>query len=277
MKKIIFSNEDLDNIKNLYFQKISLKQIAESFNCSRGVISRVIKELDLPIRLPVKKYNCDDFIFQSITTEEQAYWLGFIAADGCVYEYPDQKRGSLIITLNKKDINQLEKFKIFMKTEAKIVFVDGEGYSKGKDQLCRITINSIQIIRDLINLGILPRKSLILKPPKNIPSNLLLHFIRGYFDGDGTIYNQNTNVVVGFCGTKEILEWIQTILNTDLSYSKRYDDNKNNYSIRVGGTNKPFKMISQFYDNSTIYLDRKHAQYLKLKERVVHSSNIMEY
>lgn len=62
---------------------------------------------------------------------------------------------------------------------------------------------------DLISHGCVPNKSLILKPPK-IDNELINHFIRGYFDGDGCVsFNSKTKVyAVCILGTKEILEYI---------------------------------------------------------------------
>mgnify|MGYP002625860766 CR=1 FL=1 len=49
------------------------------------------------------------------------------------------------------------------------------------------SVSSPKMKVDLIRLGAIPNKSLILEFPKDIPNDLIRHFVRGYFDGDGCI------------------------------------------------------------------------------------------
>lgn len=44
---------------------------------------------------------------------------------------------------------------------------------------------------DLSKHGCVPNKSLILKFPTTLPNELVNDFIRGYFDGDGSVYINN--------------------------------------------------------------------------------------
>ena len=61
--------------------------------------------------------------------------------------------------------------------------------NKGSEtKYCYFRINQKEICEQLISHGCLPNKSLILQLPNTVPNNLLRHFIRGYSDGDGTIY-----------------------------------------------------------------------------------------
>jgi len=75
-------------------------------------------------------------------------------------------------------------------------------------------------------LGIVPKKSLILQPPK-IDKQFYLPFILGYFDGDGSIYYLNKSNIYGLSieGTKEMLNWINNLLQISSSLEKRYNDN----------------------------------------------------
>ena len=67
--------------------------------------------------------------------------------------------------------------------------------------------------QDFIDHGVVPKKSLILEPPK-IDSEFYLPYIMGYFDGDGTIYktNSNTEFTIGFIGSKATIEWINEVI-----------------------------------------------------------------
>ena len=73
-------------------------------------------------------------------------------------------------------------------------------------------------------------------------------------------------------GTKEILTWINDILNISSKLEKRNEDDKNNYYIRCGGTNKPYEIMKQLYESVEVHLDRKYEVFKNL-ETVVLSRN----
>lgn len=274
MEKVKFNNEEIQDILNKYQNNWSQQKIADAYKVSRNVIKRILKENQVQIRKKTGKYKADYDIFEKIDNVEKAYWLGFLAADGCNYQR--EHNSSIIINISEKDKNHLEKFKQFCNTDANIISYKAfEGYSSSKGtQMCKIVLNSQKMSNDLVNKGIVPKKSLILQPPK-IAEQFYLPFILGYFDGDGSIYktSQYNNYGISIEGTKELLQWIKKILNIDSKLEKRYNDNKNNYYIRCGGTNKPYNILKQLYDSCDIYLERKYLIYKSL-ETVVLNSNV---
>lgn len=139
--------------------------------------------------------------------------------------------------------------------------------------MSRIVFNSKEMANDLCKLGIIPRKSLVLKPPV-IAEEYFLPFILGYFDGDGSIFNTSQNSYgISIVGTKELLEWINNLLNITSKLEKRHDDDTNNYYIRCGGIDKPYSILKQLYNSTSVHLDRKYNKFLEL-ETVVLNRNI---
>lgn len=57
-------------------------------------------------------------IFENIDTEEKAYWLGFLYADGCV----GSKESKVELSLAEKDLRHMEKFRSFIGIENKISY-----------------------------------------------------------------------------------------------------------------------------------------------------------
>lgn len=271
-KKIIFSQKDSQKIIDLYLNNNSLKAIGEIFHCDRNVIKRVLEENNIQLRQRTSKYAANYDIFETIDSKEKAYWLGFLAADGCNYQR--QYNASILINIHQRDIKQLEKFKKFCNTDAKIVsYITSTGFSNNTP-MCKIVLNSKKMSNDLIDKGIIPRKSLVLEPPK-IDAQYYLPFILGYFDGDGSITksSQYNNYSFSIQGTKEILLWICQVLNIDLPLEQRRETNKNEYYIRCGGTNKPYQILKQLYDSCEYHLDRKYQIYKEL-QTVVLNGNI---
>lgn len=127
--------------------------------------------------------------FEKIETEVQAYLLGFYAADGSINE----KRKTFRVHLQKSDAELVYLYKDLISPDARL-FTMQERDVKGRNgQIVKahesvgVDINSSKLCNDLVNLGFGYNKSYAeLNLPK-IDEKLIKHFIRGYFDGDGTI------------------------------------------------------------------------------------------
>ena len=85
---------------------------------AKKTIKRILLENNIPIRNDNHSYKANYRIFENIDTPEKAYWLGFIAADGCVYVR--EKNATIRIAIKSSDKEHLEKFKKFMESDVKI-------------------------------------------------------------------------------------------------------------------------------------------------------------
>lgn len=274
MKKIQFSQEQINVIIDLYNNNYTQKQIGEHFNVDRSVIKRVLLENNIKLRNTTHKHKCNYSIFKEIDNPEKAYWLGFLAADGC--NYNRENNATICISLHQKDEAHLKKFQKFLSADNELqYYISNTGFGNNTP-MCRIAIYSKEMSQDLNNKGIISHKSLILKPPK-IEERYYLPFICGYFDGDGSISkatNCYNNFNISFLGTKEMLEWINNIVNMEASLEQRVNNpEKNNYYIRCGGTNKPYRILNLLYSSCETHLDRKYKLYKNL-ETVVLNRNI---
>ena len=149
-------------IKRNHIKEIALKYGTDPTKFKKYIISKGHS-------LDTANYH----IFDSIDNEEKAYWLGFLFADG----YVSLKTNLIELSLQLNDKNHLEKFKLFISAKQNIT----------EDSFrCRITISNKHLKETLINLGCTPQKSNNIRFPK-IDKNLYPYFIRGYFDGDGSI------------------------------------------------------------------------------------------
>ncbi len=138
------------------------------------------------------KYNKD--YFKVIDTEEKAYWLGFLYADGCINEL--HKNGktcsmNLELTLAKVDKEHLEKFAKAIETNVPIK--QRISRYKGKEYVSnRIIINSTKMCKDLCDLKCIPNKTYGIRFPDTniVPKCFMKDFLRGFFDGDGCIHDK---------------------------------------------------------------------------------------
>lgn len=206
----------------------------------------------------MKRYIQDNSYFESIDTERKAYWLGFLYADGCVYEKNENSK-SVILELHPDDKYLIEAFIKDIKSDRPIC-TNKRGYVS-------VYISSTKMANDLIKLGCIPRKSLVLKFPTEeiVPSKLINHFIRGYMDGDGCIstyyklikgrHNPNFVCEIKFIGTHDMLEGIREYFNSD----KKVLFNKHSEkSCQISFRGKKYlDKVCSLYEGATIYMVRK--------------------
>ena len=244
--------------KELYLKGNSICHISKVLGISRSRFSQYLKKESVDIKQLPHKIKFNNTVFEKIDTEEKAYWLGFLYADGCI----GKNRSQIELQLSKKDKVHVYKFRDFIKSTHKISLKNnklGSSY--------RIIIEDENMHRDLIKLGCTPRKSLTLKFPteEQVPKSLLPHFIRGYFDGDGGFSNTGKTLCVNILGTKEFLEGLKkevVILNNKKIYPMSYkDNNKNTYRIQFGSRKDIEIFLDYIYKNSNINLDRKYEKY----------------
>lgn len=201
------------------------------------------------------KANINSSIFSKIDNEEKAYWLGFIFADGYV-----SKVSNFELSLALKDIDHLKEFKKFLKFEGNI-------YIDNKVGRCRLQFQDYKVVNDLKSIGCVNNKSLILKFP-NINNNLIHHFIRGYFDGDGHINKSNKPISVSIIGTYSFIEKIHDILDLSKDNIKHRDTKHSKYVFtnQLSGQNAR-NFCKYIYKDSTIFLRRKHDRFIKHYQR----------
>lgn len=220
------------------------KEVCCSVECS----DKLRKEYYLGELNPNSKYIYDRNLFENINAEEKAYILGFIAADSSI------NNGSIDIFVNKKDIDIIEKIKNYICPQYTII-------PKEKN-LCGIMISSKKIIQDVcyhlqINTGKKAGNNCNNLPSfPNINDNLKIHFIRGFYDGDGSIRKCDGTRTRPDCSISntsyKLLEDISNVINIKLFLK---EDKLNFEGINA------LDFLSKIYDKATIYLNRKYKIY----------------
>ena len=232
--------------------------IIKEYGISDRHYKKIILENGGVIKERVQKYNFNENYFEKIDTEDKAYFLGFIVADGCVR---DNKAKYMKLKLKYNDYNILEKFIKY--TE----YLGNVYYHKDK-KYCELTLSGEKIILDLNNLGIFSNKTMIVKYP-NIPRELENHFMRGLFDGDGCIsvrtVKENSRDTgprgpVNICsGSIDFIETYVDKLNEycGITKNKIRCPKGTYYVIDWGSFSDIEKFYEFFYKDATVYLERK--------------------
>lgn len=243
-------------------------ELSNILNVSERAFSRVLREEGINTRLK-NRYTLNDSYFSKIDTEEKAYWLGFIYADGYV---GDSHYNNIVI--NSIDKEHLEKFKKAIAYTGKIRKVNRSGGYKTDKESYTINFSNPNMCKDLRELGLYPGKSTTMESLPNIPDNLVRHFIRGYFDGDGSICaSKNRSVVKGklyeyekpvfnMIGTKEFLsEMLIKMPIERCNYAETNNRSENMIYMTVCKRSDVVKIYDYFYKDSTIFLERKYDKF----------------
>jgi len=244
-----------EEIIKKYLLKVKNVDICKEYNISRYTLSKILKENNIHLK-QVKCY-LDDTIFKNIDTEEKAYWLGFLFADGYIRK---RKSSELRLKLSTKDKSHLEKFKISIKSNTNII----DGLEKNI-KYSYIGIYNKKIIDNLITHGCINKKSLVIKFPI-IDDKLKRHFIRGYFDDDGSVGESGRGKFLNIVsGSLEFIKEIRKIIISELNvYDCKIIINKtksNCYYINWTRTKDIANIYHYFYNNSNFFLDRKKIKF----------------
>ena len=214
-------------------------------------------------------YKVNEQFFNNINTEEKAYILGFICADGHI------GKDRLNITVSIKDRDILEKIRKAMHSNHPIKEVQRiNPYNKTDRKLLTLVelmIGSVELVKPLFKMGLTTNKTYTLSGDivKYIPKFLIRDFLRGYFDGDGNVffgkrYSSGYKYNINICGNEDfLLKSFQTYFP---SPNKLYKDlySKQCYVWKISNRDKVRDFMYYLYYNSSIFLQRKYNEFRKI-------------
>lgn len=256
--KVTTKIEEIDII-NKRNKGILISEIKKEHGISDRHYYDILKKHGIEIKQKVHKYDFNENYFEKINTEDKAYFLGFIIADGCI----NNKTNSIQIIQKEPDI--LYQFKKYIEFEGPI-------YSSKKINICNINITSLKTKNDLKKLGIHSNKTMSVKYPY-IPMKLESHFMRGVFDGDGCIsihHDKRDNSdrgQVNICSGS--IDFINKYVSNLVKYAKV---KKNNircpkgtyYVIDWGGLTDVENIYNFLYKDASVFLNRKKETFDKV-------------
>lgn len=268
-----YSDEQIQDFHKEYLVLQNLSLVA--FSKKKCLISSVLrtgfKRLGLeiiPQSITRRKFPINENFFESIDTEEKAYFLGFLYADAC--NAPSKNR--LEVALAKQDRDILE---VFSRTIlcGNVNIREYKAKKKGAQDRVAVYIINKKISQDLVKWGCISRKTFFLQFPPISPG-LYGHFVRGYFDGDGSLtFSKRTGTTkkdtnFSIVSTKEMLQFIQNLfskLDVNSYINKRHKNRKNNnFTLRVFGNRQIKKVCDWLYIDANVYLQRKYNHYINL-------------
>lgn len=255
----------LDNAK-IFIEKYndgkSIRQIAKETNTCHATIKKIFS---ISNYIPKDRsnahrtYKLNETYFDTIDTNDKAYFLGFIFADGFVYR--GRNNFELGIHIHPKDISFLNLFKEKIESASPII-IDKNGYAVFR-------LYSQHLFEQLVSKGCVERKSLVLRFPSLniIPKHLLSHFVRGYFDGDGTIKRcakYLRTIQVGFVSSIPFISELNIVLNKNAGVNLVKPYCHGNYlELVYCGKGNAKKLYDFMYKDATMFFARKHKRFIE--------------
>ena len=266
-----------ETLSDLYVKnKKSLQDIANLYGVSRAAVCKKLKKLGINSRsksearleaqkqhkLPQDFFKINESFFDNWSSE-MAYVLGLLITDGCV-----SKTGVVSLCINDREL--LVKVKNVLSSAHKILA------SKHQPNLFRFSFARQHMVDRLFALGVTPRKSLTVKFP-DVPPEYLPDFIRGVFDGDGSVFfdkrRQKSPLRAKFMSSSEnfIKELARNLESLGMPSRSIYKQKtKNSWSFMfIYEHNASATLFRILYQNvqNRLFLERKYNKFLEgLKE-----------
>ena len=250
-------DDNKDKILKRYYDGENINELCKDIKIGRQLFYQKLKEWGVPRRkkaMPKTRYNAlynvDCEYFDNIDCEHKAYWLGFLVADGHVND------SVVMIGLQSKDIKTIDDFKRDIKAEHPI------RYDANNNPV--ITITCKHMCDSLAKYGFHNHKSMsfdIDKALAAVPQEYEHHFIRGMFDGDGSVkyykydYQKVPFYHLGYTGLKNVCNYVMSRLNIDTLID---EGNNLTYTVRTHNPKKIIEVYEYLYKDATIYMERKY-------------------
>lgn len=281
-----------DIIRELHDCRFNINAIAYWIGCHPDTLEVAMKEIglinpikndrvseDVCVKSSYRKYNLNYNYFK-VWTPEMAYIVGFINADGTLYKPKGRNNYTLKISQKRESKEILEKIKNAIQYEGPVKDYMAKAQS-GIYPYSELTINSGELASDLMKLGIVPNKSLIKKMPVSLPEEFELDYIRGYFDGNGSVGKQYPTNSKGertetcqirvriHTGSEIHAEQLQETLQKYGLKRKKVSGNKKKTLFEICYSTKESLMLYDllYKDNDSMRMDRKYKAFTEYVEQ----------
>lgn len=262
MKKVN-KQQEAEIIEKYFNQNKNSIELSKEYGFSPVTICKVLKRNGINARDRTqsnRRYPIKEDYFDNIDTQEKAYIMGLLYADG----YNDTSRNSVNLSLKESDKQILEDITNIIQPDKPLQFI------KIKKPNCenqyRLAIANKHISQKISEYGCMKAKTFLIEFPEWLNKDLTSHFVRGYLDGDGWVGKRT----ISFVGTEQFLDKLAEIFKVELNLSsykrKRHKDRKHNiYMLEIHGRKKCAALVDWLYNDARIFLQRKFDAAINLK------------
>lgn len=286
MSKIVEHN--LDKILSLYRDGKSVMHITRTFKVGQRSVNSALRAHGISI-IPASKrrlYRLNEDYFERIDSHEKAQILGFIAADGCVYQSKTQDSLYLSIAIHIRDEGYLQMIADKLGYDGPLRHPKARPFKEGcpDTQLCTLMICNKKLCSDLIRLGCHPRKSGTMTFPTadQVPQEFLSSYLLGYLEGDGCIYKSSYGTYrTSLLGTDDFVTKLKHMLETELGVQSAVDRSRCHGNgvrqWRIDAREHAMTFLEYLYSKATFYMERKYVLFKAAQELERHDPKDVDF
>lgn len=263
-----FSQEQIRDVVNMYKNGNSSSTIGLKYRVCHKQINKILDDFNIPRKHNgVRKWSINQKYFDVIDTANKAYILGMLYSDG----FNDVKKSTIRLSLQSIDKKILQDIRSEIESQKPLIFNECSHYVHKNGYISKdmytLEFYSSHMSKRLDDLGVKQNKSLILKFPSFLQDDLKKDFIRGYFDGDGSLYvNNNGQSAITITSTEQFCIDCLNVLRSQLHIGGGiYDASCHNgitKVISISGNIQCKKVLDYIYQDSKLKLERKYQRYL---------------
>lgn len=253
-----------ENIVNEYENGASSTSLAKKYNISCPAVCGLLNRRGIKRRdqsLAQRKYYINQDYFDEIDSQKKAYFIGILYADG----YNDTSRNAISLSLKEDDVAILKSFTHLLQPNKPLQYIKYNHIHKTWSNQYRMVIANKHISNKLLELGIPRAKSFIVTFPCWLRYDMIPHFIRGFFDGNGWVSKNTKKPAISIVSTESFCVSLAIILknklNIDSYVRPRHRERHNSIRmLELTGRHVVGKFIEYIYKDAEIYMIRKQER-----------------
>lgn len=270
----LMADKDKEDIKDKYLNGLSTVAIGKEYGITHHKVADILETFEIDRDHRFKRiYTLNEKYFDHINTPNKAYILGLLFADG----HNEFKKGTVSITLKEDDKDILEMVKKELNSDHELEYIPSHKQTiKGKEYTVagqyRLVMFSSYMCESLMCCGMIPNKSNRLKFPMYLPEELYSHFVRGYFDGDGSMGFHDVSKInkkrlgISILGTYDFVfvlsKYLKEYLGIDFKLSEASNKNGITTVLYINKAESQKKFCEWMYSDADLFLKRKYEVYL---------------
>ena len=251
------------DVLRLYNEGKNQTEIYQELHMDQKNVRKILKDNNVDVTKNSWKhtYKVDEHYFDKIDNPDKAYIIGMLYSDGNL----SKNNYDVKLFLQDRDKKILEDILHKLNSDYPLHFYDYSNKPNHKNQYGFIISNRF-FYKSLLQYGLFPNKSLTLKYPTNIPNKYQRDFIRGYFDGDGSLHCSKNGKTASFVSTYDFCMTAKKVIEKELNIHcsvYQYYDNGITSTLQISGGKQVPQFLSWIYDNCDLKLERKYLKYLE--------------
>lgn len=270
IRQIKATQKIIDDVCKLYNSGLSEEKVGQKVNLCRKTVRNILKSNNITIKnnSEYRKYSINENYFDNIDSPNKAYILGLLYADGNV----GLNNYIIQLALQSRDIDILNKIKEELNIDCVLYFDERSKKDKNHQDIYSLSFKNKHMHESLCKLGVIPRKTHVLKYPKFLDDNLHRHFLRGYMDGDGCIHGTELKSgrrsrAVDLAGTEDFCtrakEIIEKFLNINCCILISNQDHPSTKKLVISGIYQSKIFLDWIYEDADMFLTRKYNTYIE--------------